>query len=140
MIGRGEWRSAGGVKRLAPGDDIALRGLDLWRLKINKGGRVLFEVAVEYSEEQRCWCECIRLWCITLSHKKYEEAITYVQASYKRSQLVRERRRLRCEDDDSADNTNGLQVIKPQNSCCCFLTCTHLLVPALFPESCHSAT
>jgi hypothetical protein len=24
---------------------------DLWRLKINKGGRILFEVAVEYSGE-----------------------------------------------------------------------------------------
>lgn len=35
---------------------------ELWRLKITKGGRILFEVAVEYDEESRTWVEMIRLW------------------------------------------------------------------------------
>jgi hypothetical protein len=35
---------------------------ELWRLKITKGGRILFEVAVEYDEESRTWAEMIRLW------------------------------------------------------------------------------
>ncbi|GFH29653.1 TPR and ankyrin repeat-containing protein 1, partial [Haematococcus lacustris] len=48
IIGKGQWTRAGGVKRLEPGDNRKLRGLDLWRLKIDKGGRILFEVAVEY--------------------------------------------------------------------------------------------
>jgi hypothetical protein len=28
---------------------------DLWRLKIDKGGRILFEVAVEFIETERRW-------------------------------------------------------------------------------------
>lgn len=35
---------------------------ELWRLKITRAGRILFEVAVEYDEESRTWAEMIRLW------------------------------------------------------------------------------
>lgn len=35
---------------------------ELWRLRLDKGGRVLFEVATEYDEEAQYYAEMIRLW------------------------------------------------------------------------------
>ncbi|MEW5318036.1 MAG: hypothetical protein WDW38_009289 [Sanguina aurantia] len=35
---------------------------EIWRLAIDRGGRILFEVAVEFNEEARTWMEMIRIW------------------------------------------------------------------------------
>ena len=52
--------------QLSPHPCLACRGMlwpqELWRLRVDKGGRILFEVAVEYDEESRSWSEMIRLW------------------------------------------------------------------------------
>ncbi|GLI67624.1 hypothetical protein VaNZ11_011871, partial [Volvox africanus] len=61
IIGSGYWARCRGAKKL-PADDPMLAQQELWRLKITKGGRILFEVAVEYDEETRTWAEMIRLW------------------------------------------------------------------------------
>lgn len=37
------------------------------------------QVTVDWLADMRMWTECIRIWCITLDHKKYEEAIAGVQ-------------------------------------------------------------
>lgn len=37
---------------------FSTRGLDLWRSKA--GGRIVFEITVDYSETHRCWQEMIR--------------------------------------------------------------------------------
>lgn len=73
---------------------------------------------VPHAESERCWCECIRLWSITLDHKKYEEAIQAVQQSYRRSQLVRERKRLKLEHDPSstAPPASGSSVCPPASA------------------------
>lgn len=68
--------------------------LDLWRVKIDKGGRILFEVAAEYNETTHQWVEMIRIWTITLDHKMYEKMIDSVSESFRRSAQVREKRRL----------------------------------------------
>lgn len=48
VIGQGLWTSSG-LSKLIRVEDAS--GLELWRMRINKGGRVLFEVAVEYDEQ-----------------------------------------------------------------------------------------
>ena len=44
VIGEGTW-VASGLSKLIRMDDRGMQGLELWRLRINKGGRVLFEVS-----------------------------------------------------------------------------------------------
>lgn len=44
--------------------------MELWRSKLTKGGRIVWEVAAEWSESSRCWREMLRIWCITLDHKR----------------------------------------------------------------------
>ncbi|EFJ46513.1 hypothetical protein VOLCADRAFT_118102 [Volvox carteri f. nagariensis] len=93
VIGSGYWARCRGAKKITA-DDPTLAQQELWRLKVTKGGRILFEVAVEYDEESRTWAEMIRLWFITLSHKAYEDMIGLVQASFRRTLAMRERLRL----------------------------------------------
>ena len=45
VIGEGTW-VASGLSKLIRMDDRGMQGLELWRLRINKGGRVLFEVSL----------------------------------------------------------------------------------------------
>ncbi|GFH29627.1 uncharacterized protein HaLaN_28316, partial [Haematococcus lacustris] len=106
IIGKGQWTRAGGVKRLEPGDNRKLRGLDLWRLKIDKGGRILFEVAVEYLGQ---------VWLTAPAPVPagqplppgLHKAIGAVRDSYRRSQDVRERRRLEVIWDPATAPSSG---------------------------------
>ena len=54
VIGSGTW-VASGLSKLIRMDERGMQGLELWRLRINKGGRVLFEVRRTLSspEEER---------------------------------------------------------------------------------------
>ncbi|KXZ49100.1 hypothetical protein GPECTOR_23g31 [Gonium pectorale] len=93
VIGSGYWARCRGAKKLTA-DDPLFGQQELWRLKITKAGRILFEVAVEYDEESRTWAEMIRLWFITLNHKAYEDMIGLVRQSFRRTLAMRERLRL----------------------------------------------
>ena len=64
QVGCGEFCNAAGTLRAAiwpirlkDATDIELYGANL-----GKGGRLVFEVAVEWSERARTWSEMIRLW------------------------------------------------------------------------------
>ena len=49
VIGSGTW-VASGLSKLIRNDDKGVEGMELWRVRITKGGRVLFEVSVMNSE------------------------------------------------------------------------------------------
>lgn len=38
------------------------RDLEVYRTLLTKGGRIVFEVAVDYSQTARIWKDMIRLW------------------------------------------------------------------------------
>ena len=48
VIGSGTW-VASGLSKLIRNDDRGLDGMELWRVRITKGGRLLFEVAITAS-------------------------------------------------------------------------------------------
>jgi hypothetical protein len=94
-LGAGFWLADGTCSQLVP-DDTALKStLELWRCKFSKAGRILFEVAPDWSSRSRCFQDMIRVWCITLDHDKYERERTRVEASHRRAQTSREKPALR---------------------------------------------
>ena len=94
-LGAGFWRSDGTCSQLVP-DDVALKKtLELWRCKFSKAGRILFEVAPDWSSRSRCFQDMIRVWCITLDHDRYERERVRVEASHRRAQTSREKPALR---------------------------------------------
>lgn len=62
LIGLGVWASARNCYKRITSDDRSLAGLELCRLKLNRGGRILFEVTVDYCEEARAYMDMIRIW------------------------------------------------------------------------------
>lgn len=49
---------------------VLCRGLELYRTLLTKGGRIVFEVAVDYSHISHSWTDMIRLWvhlCLLIS-------------------------------------------------------------------------
>ena len=48
-IAPGFWVQEGNTVRLMP-EDKSLKGLELWRTTSHKAGRIVFEVAVDYSQ------------------------------------------------------------------------------------------
>lgn len=64
-LGRGEWKSAKNCKPLKFGKDC--KGLKLWRYKIGRSGRLVFEVCVDYNEEKDAYMDTIRIW-VGVSH------------------------------------------------------------------------
>ncbi|KAG2432292.1 hypothetical protein HYH02_013015 [Chlamydomonas schloesseri] len=93
VIGQGLWPRCRGAKRITS-DDALLMPQELWRLKLTKGGRILFEVAVDDHDSKGTFCEIIRVWCITLNHKEYEVMIQRVQRSFTNSLRMRLRKKL----------------------------------------------
>lgn len=61
VIGQGLWPRCRGAKRITS-DDPLLMPQELWRLKLTKGGRILFEVAVDDHDSKGTFCEIIRVW------------------------------------------------------------------------------
>ena len=46
----------------------ACRDLEVYRTLLTKGGRIVFEVAVDYSQTARIWKDMIRLWvCLSIA-------------------------------------------------------------------------
>lgn len=66
---QGYWRSDGDTSRLANLGE----GLELWRTKVTRGARIVWEVCPDFDDEQHCWKDMIRIWLITLSHDLYEQ-------------------------------------------------------------------
>ena len=45
------------------------RGLEVYRTLLSKGARIVFEVAVDYSQTAHVWKEMLRLWvCLRNKH------------------------------------------------------------------------
>ena len=42
--------------------DWMCRGLEVYRTLLTRGGRIVFEVAVDYSQTANTWKEMLRLW------------------------------------------------------------------------------
>jgi hypothetical protein len=98
-IGAGFWGRDGTASMLVPEDAALKPTLELWRVKFSKSGRVLFEVAPDYSSRRKCYVDMIRIWAITTDHSKYEREHLKCEASHRRSQSAREKpalRRLAC--------------------------------------------
>ena len=38
------------------------RDLEVYRVKLTKGARIVFEVAVDYDQQTKSWREMLRLW------------------------------------------------------------------------------
>ena len=94
-LGAGFWIADGTCSQLVPNDTALKSTLELWRCKFSKAGRILFEVAPDWSSRSRCFQDMIRVWCITLDHDKYERERTRVEASHRRAQTSREKPALR---------------------------------------------
>jgi hypothetical protein len=59
QIGQGFWAADGDTQRLRTPEAPRL---ELWRTKWSKAGRVVFEVAPDFSEAAGGWREMLRVW------------------------------------------------------------------------------
>ena len=90
----GDWESGGrSTKQLTGAEGCS--GQRLYRTKLSKDGRILFEVAPEYSERDRVWKDAIRIWLISLSHDSYNAARRLAADSYRKGKAAKERPQLR---------------------------------------------
>eukprot|EP00887_Chlorella_sp_A99_P006107 scaffold22.g6107.t1 len=89
-IGLGLWARDKKTKRIT----TPLKSLELWSSKLTRGGRIVFEVAADWSENYKEWKEMLRIWCITLDHKRYEVELARIQESHRKSATVQERLKL----------------------------------------------
>ena len=62
-----------------PGSQSLIGKLELWRTKLTKGGRIIFEIALDFSERERHFMDMIRIWTITENHEKYEADIRKIE-------------------------------------------------------------
>lgn len=62
QIGQGRWKSDGDTTCLTFDPQAKCNDLELWRTKWSKAGRIVFEVAVDWSETAQTYCEMLRLW------------------------------------------------------------------------------
>lgn len=89
-IGEGQWEQDNGTQqRLAH-----IRNLKVYRTLLTKGGRIVFEVAVDYSETAHIWKDMIRLWVITLDHDKYERELNNIPKSHNKSIQAKDNKKL----------------------------------------------
>lgn len=95
-IAQGYWLQDGNTVCLVP-EDKSLTGLEMWRTKFSKSGRIVFEVAVDYSQKAKAWQENLRLWVITMNHDKYEQRIKSIEASYRRARDVNQKLKLEAD-------------------------------------------
>ncbi|KAL0040884.1 hypothetical protein WJX79_008605 [Trebouxia sp. C0005] len=91
-IGQGQWELDGSTERRL-GD---VRGLEVYRTRLTKGGRIVFEVAVEYSHTAHAYREMLRLWVITLDHDKYMHELENIAQCHNKSLQARDKLRLRA--------------------------------------------
>jgi hypothetical protein len=66
-IGQGRWESMGACKRRMR--DVPPE-LNLWRCKFTRAGRIVFDIAQDFSASKGIYTDMIRIWCITLSHDR----------------------------------------------------------------------
>jgi hypothetical protein len=66
-IGQGRWESMGACKRRMR--DVPPE-LNLWRCKFTKAGRIVFDIAQDYSASRGNYTDLIRIWSITLNHDR----------------------------------------------------------------------
>jgi hypothetical protein len=58
-LGTGLWARDKKTKRIAT---PLVPSLELWSSKLTRAGRIVFEVAADWSELSKCWKEMLRLW------------------------------------------------------------------------------
>lgn len=78
LIGQGLWRQQKTTKPLRM-EGVA--DLELWSTRWSKGGRIVFEVALDYSENRKTWMEMLRLW-VRHRHKLLIPSIRSTNAAY----------------------------------------------------------
>lgn len=59
VIGQGLWRQQKTTRALRM---EGAADLELWSMRWSKGGRIVFEVALDYSKNRKQWMEMLRLW------------------------------------------------------------------------------
>ena len=62
QIGQGFWQAEGDTTRRRTPE----ARLELWRTKWSRPGRIVFEVAADFSEAANTWKEMLRVWVRTL--------------------------------------------------------------------------
>ncbi|DBB04235.1 TPA: hypothetical protein ACH3X1_013259 [Trebouxia sp. C0004] len=91
-IGQGQWEVDGNTERRLGN----VRGLEVYRTRLTKGGRIVFEVAVEYSHTAYAYREMLRLWVITLDHDKYMHELANIAQCHNKSLQARDKLKLRA--------------------------------------------
>ncbi|DBA81851.1 TPA: hypothetical protein ACH3X1_007570 [Trebouxia sp. C0004] len=91
-IGEGQWDMDGGTEQRLS----VVRGLEVYRTLLTRGGRIVFEVAVDYSQTAHTWKEMLRLWVITLDHEKYERELNNIAQGHSKSVQARDNMKLRA--------------------------------------------
>ncbi|GMH41224.1 hypothetical protein BSKO_09134 [Bryopsis sp. KO-2023] len=83
QIGQGKWHLLGeGIaKRLQQ-----FKPKEVWKMNINRSGRIVFEICVDSDEHKGM--DIVRVWEVTLQHKRYEKALERIKNSYKHSGCV----------------------------------------------------
>ena len=87
-IARGFWLSDGSCKNLAPSDKSLQ--CELWRCKFSKGGRIVFDVSPDHAPTggAQSFQDVVRVWCISLSHDRYERAVESMERSILRGRTA----------------------------------------------------
>ena len=61
-IAQGQWVTDKDTNKLKGGPLAKCPDLELWASKWFRGGRIVLEVAVDWSEKRQTFCEMLRLW------------------------------------------------------------------------------
>ncbi|KAK9807285.1 hypothetical protein WJX73_007725 [Symbiochloris irregularis] len=107
-IAQGHWQADGNTARRLG----HVRDLEVYRTKLTKGARIVFEVAVDYDQKSKSWREMLRLWVITLDHDKYEKELENIAESHKKSQKVRQKLELEAVKGSDVSTWSGQRLPK----------------------------
>lgn len=110
-IGQGRWESMGACKRRMR--DVPPE-LNLWRCKFTKAGRIVFDIAQDFSASKGVYTDLIRIWCVSLNHDKYMREVDKVIQSFEKSHRVTAALRL-TPVDGGADTGAGPRAHKAEH-------------------------
>ncbi|GMH41232.1 hypothetical protein BSKO_09142 [Bryopsis sp. KO-2023] len=89
QIGQGKWQIRGEGKATRFNfQDKQLQSIEMWKIKINKSGRIIFEICVDFDEDKGQYMDIVRVWVVTLIHRRYEKALLRIQTSYEHSGYI----------------------------------------------------
>ena len=89
--------------------------LHLWRCKFTRAGRIVFDIAQDFSATRGEYTDLIRIWCVTLDHKRYMLETDKVVKSFEKSHSVTTALRLvPVGNNDDANSRDTLQERLPR--------------------------